>query len=1201
MKYFILLILLVVGCNFDANKNRIPCDGTCGVGGASDSLNGTINFINGSDDSSALCPIDFSTFQFDMTPFGGSAGVLYSNFQSLQSDLLSLTGIQWNYDQSTCLFTSTDGNAQDYTVPLSAPAILPNPTPTPIPTPTVEPTVVFIDFTHSENNSVATCPLSFNSRVFDLSSYSSGNAAEIFIDSTALEDRLEVLTGFNWIYDSLTCKFSSTDSGAANNTIPLTKKDCSPTLSLDYTVGNWQAFSLDSISSTPSVTDWRVVIQNTTILEDDQNNLTAVGTDIHTYSAGSYVGTGDIAPGTVQTLLSGSYLLKYEDDTCQYQEVVEIKPISPFIKLETAQIENSCIQKSGSVDDSGDLELFSAPLVADSNTYEQKLQYSSDSGATWLNPVSFAGGVSWAVAASPQQSGSKTISLSPAAGGMLRNCLRAVGTTAPEVCDIKQIPQPVITIDRAGGNLVFGNNTVETNSCYSQNNEEYTVTLRSYNVNGVLIEEYNAPSWVPLSSNIDLTAAPANMKAMLSVGPNGNTLIYNPGAGITASRVEAVLNVKQIYDCAGASRDTSLEWSADSYEYEFDVDSAMIGSTSLTVNSSLISPAVSNFIVHVYDNTATTPLLSWGNGTAYIAGTHYPAGPQILNPTTLALQNVDSSTYPLPPIPAGSYHLVLELSSGVKVPIGPLCVDDWDICKRAVAFEYEGWSLNGGFNYQIPIPTNMTELQSQFISLSVPDQAVVRDCAGALVYDSGMVSVTNPANVTTPLAGKDLSCGKLNVSLVSGGAADQITIYDLKLGCCGGSGSGSGSGSNCPFTLPFLDPILHIVRESTNTCSWTMQANTRYCTTTCVTRCQGFVITDDKPQSCLFDSSAVTARTVLSNACTRNTGTINNCINFSDPLERTHTVTGSVVEINFNSAAEYNKGVLFFASLDAETPALIGNELHTITLNHQRYKASACADDAPAIAGTRRIYYKKGMGVFDPLNNKITLDFTGLYPTDPSNCCIDNTLSDSDLAISWDDANIKAFYSTTQRRYDKLFTSSVSTTAGTLSNVGGKVKAENTQLGISSSTCNNNSPLTPYTLLVEDNTDFANTWKFIRGDEATGVVINAADGSGLVGSGLAAIAEYQKGTSASDCVWSISIVDEWDHPVQETDYSSVTCNLSHYGGGSKESLNDGIDLLNRLEVLTGGSLNNMQYVEHFDIIRMPANVTSGQLKNIKCN
>ena len=111
---------------------------------------------------------------------------------------------------------------------------------------------------------------------------------------------------------------------------------------------------------------------------------------------------------------------------------------------------------------------------------------------------------------------------------------------------------------------------------------------------------------------------------------------------------------------------------------------------------------------------------------------------------------------------------------------------------------------------------------------------------------------------------------------------------------------------------------------------------------------------------------------------------------------------------------------------------------------------------------------------------------------------------------------------------------------------------------------------------------------------------NAADGTGLVGSGISATNGYQKGTSADPCSWSIFIFDELGYPRQEVDYTTLTCDLSFYGGGASESLTDGTDLINRLDSLTGGGLGTMQYIEHYDIVRLPANHSVSKLQAIVC-
>lgn len=198
-----------------------------------------------------------------------------------------------------------------------------------------------------------------------------------------------------------------------------------------------------------------------------------------------------------------------------------------------------------------------------------------------------------------------------------------------------------------------------------------------------------------------------------------------------------------------------------------------------------------NFLLSIFRTDAPgAPVVQYGSGSFYDFNLgHYQAG--------------TNSTYPLVPLTAGDYFVVVETNDGIY-NCGCLDIPDWTICDHSVQFNFEGITTDALQCATLPIDPSAIDgsgnipVDFQFSSFVIPDRFTV-NYNGSQIYDSGLVAVTNDS-------------GSFNVPYVTG--VDEIeicvesdpgqplntsTIYSLSVGCC-------VVGLD-PCEIPYRDPL----------------------------------------------------------------------------------------------------------------------------------------------------------------------------------------------------------------------------------------------------------------------------------------------------------------------------------------------------------------------------------------------------------
>ncbi len=177
------------------------------------------------------------------------------------------------------------------------------------------PTAV-VTFFHIDQGAVATCPLDFTLRAFDMTAYA-GTAADTFANVAALETALEAATSFDWVYDTATCRFTSNDVGAIDGVINLDVRVCDP-FTPDFTVSNG-SFRLDALTTTPSNGgNYLIEIVNT--------GTSAVAA---TYANGTFFDINQhFAEGQTVELLPGSYEGRITTAQCKVEFDVPVPQYS---------------------------------------------------------------------------------------------------------------------------------------------------------------------------------------------------------------------------------------------------------------------------------------------------------------------------------------------------------------------------------------------------------------------------------------------------------------------------------------------------------------------------------------------------------------------------------------------------------------------------------------------------------------------------------------------------------------------------------------------------------------------------------------------------------------------------------------------------------------------------------------------------------
>ncbi len=1045
-----------------------------------------------------------------------------------------------------------------------------------------------ISFFNLEDGSDRFCvngEMDWNMRTFDLTPWAGASDA-MFANGTSLAGEVSRLTGQTWEYVRSDCSLESTSPGAVDATTNLARPTCSPAPIIVYTFdATTDDFTLNSVTTTPATTDWAAnVVATSDIVEINGSLLHPAGTVVASYGAGSLLPVGGLTTGTSVALPGGEYEIRFMSDSCSYNETANLESLKPFVSVAMATAVNRCIQDSGlQIED--ELQLNFNGMSSTSSGFEQIAQVSKNAGVTWLGQSSFSGAATWLPV--PNMGNTTSISTALESGDWMRHCIREIGDTSDGLCDVKIVPDPSASVDPGLGTILLTNSTVETNTCYT--GDEYSVTLWGYASTGALVETCDLPAYDPLTDAPDLSGCPAEILKVVSAGIDGNTLRYDPSLSSTVDFVHARNQIKQTYDCDGTACDTSLLMSDDSFAYTLDESQAIDFDTTFNLFASYITAAPGpDFRLHMFKEGGTK-LVTYAAGSLYTQGVHFSADSTI---TSAGGSEPTVNNYPLV---GGTYYPALELPTSVE-PLKPICIDSWDLCTRQANYSYTGFPIIAGVDYLAPASAAMSEMQSQFSSHVVPDQAVVTDCNGSEVYNSNLVSATD-VRVTSPVDPTGLGCNILDVNVFSGGTPTQITIYDLALGCC--------NGGSCNKELPRRDPIverlIHNIPPATPTYSGAFyvlnphvkQSSFGSANLINSNICYRENLDNLVPQSCLWDNDSLTRssnrfleRCSESNSSrTQGSPTSAQCLEFTLDSERTESVNGNVVTLDFVDSAAYSKAVAFFAAIESEIPATWETagqkDLIKISFTGNTYKASACLDDGTIIRASAFWYYQSGLPVFDAANNRITMDFTGLFQTLPTGQCFNPTLTDASLANTWLDPNLQQMNSSWNRQYLRsntlrtaFFVPVTASDASTFSQV--------FDIGINNSICANNNPVQPYTFVVNDRADWLNSWYFYRGDEATGTLLQAHDNSGLADNIVAPSHFTETADGVGGCRSTLRIENEDGFSMQEIDWANVWCDLSYYGGGLEQFPSGGPAFATRLEGLIGGG-RAITHVSHYDL------------------
>ena len=206
-----------------------------------------------------------------------------------------------------------------------------------------------------------------------------------------------------------------------------------------------------------------------------------------------------------------------------------------------------CILLTSEIDGCGnaDVTKITAEPNAPTTDYEHSIQVSEDNGATWLNPDSFAGGQVWVPWGGTAYCPAFDFPLAP--GALVRNCLRRVGSV-DVAYDTKQVPDPVVT--ESATDIALSNAAVEPHPCLDHANDDYVLVVKAFDAAGSLLEAFISPSWKPASATIDLSGAPPDIAAALSLGADGYTINVDESAMGTATQLEYELTITHNYDCS---------------------------------------------------------------------------------------------------------------------------------------------------------------------------------------------------------------------------------------------------------------------------------------------------------------------------------------------------------------------------------------------------------------------------------------------------------------------------------------------------------------------------------------------------------------------------------------------------------------------------------------------------------------------------
>ena len=786
----------------------------------------------------------------------------------------------------------------------------------------------------------------------------------------------------------------------------------------------------------------------------------------------------------------------------------------------------------------GKLLVTSAPDVPSAGIYEQLIQVSNDGGATWISPASYSGLPTF-FPSDPGVETTQEFATVSKPGTMIRNCMQVIGSGNPTY-DTKTLPVP--TIFASPGQLAFSNGAADTNANYLPAEDEYTITLVCYDSSGNHVNTVTLPPYKPAQSAPNLAGLPPLVAAKVSVGPDNYTL------NATAN-VQATLAIKHTYDALGTNQDTTLSASANSFTCSLK-STTLVGGNSIAISpSDIVGSSVTPFEV-VICNAAGAALITFSEPHNNVAQ-NFPAN--------------GLSNYPLL---GGTYYPKLK-TGGTTKPMKPFKVEPWTICDKFVTMNYNGLTSGGTFKYSLPIEPGATTLETQFSSFTVPDRYIVTDCTGAVMYDSGNVSVTDQ-RYNVPTAGFNIACGSVDVEIIPNpGPAGQVTIYSLAVGCCKPKN---------PVDLPKRDPFFDAYPLDAIGCQYGVvvyapytHLNGNYCIRTgLVDACLG--------GGCLygFEDTVGTYSYSSFNCIPADTQfAIGGCFNFPVAATRTITRVGDKVCVGgFSNTAMYQMAVDFFQNVLANMP---NNDYQEIVFYN--VKNVNCGDDGVYI-GNFAIYLNSSIITFDSVAEKITVDYTGYSLSGSGSGCCPSASIDSESAIN---AFLTGFPQVGQVGSIYMYTLNKALNTS-IAQVSPGIYQSIYNIGIVQSACNHSNPPEPYTLVIDKN--------------QTPTVVSLYRGAGTFGQLIQqSPTSIGIGDAYSDkCKKFISLVNADGLVVQDVDFATKQFDMTFYGGGAAETFADGAAMAARLSVLTGDIVEHIPTLNLFK--KTPDSLVN--LKGITC-
>lgn len=798
------------------------------------------------------------------------------------------------------------------------------------------------------------------------------------------------------------------------------------------------------------------------------------------------------------------------------EEIVVFK-VAPFVKAETPENEDCPhdLRISGNLEDG--VFVCSNPSAPTDGSWEQYTQLDGD------NPASFSGGQAWVPI-----TGSDYLAEFPnpaGPGSIIRNCIRQVGTTA-EVCDEKVYPNPTVT-DDGNGAITLANPGDPAHPCYVAGGDTYKLTVRCYDASG------------NMTSEVVETYAEGSTPALAgscATATSDKDLTYPAGTTVNVS-----LEVTHNYTCPNSDFDTTLTASSDTFTCAVNESGIRTGNAIAPDLTADIDGAIPAELI-ICDDQGNA-VITFSNPHVNVAG-NFPGD--------------GVSSFPLP---AGTYYPKVD-----GKPARPFCIKPWDICEQFVELEYQGLVSGSSQSYQLPINPSATTLQTRFLTLTIPDQAVIRDCAGAIIYDSGQVSTTSFIDLEHDLTPFDISCGFIGVEITGDPTAPitEQTVYYLAVGCC--------EVGNLP-TLPRREPYVTMKTFGDPDCpglqfQMTSPYNDSPNPALKAALCFRRWILGKVSDGCVFSFDDVNRNDATNNIGGCGTASLankNNCLDYPIPsLQGTVDDSNQKATFSYANTAAYNLAKAFFASIITEigtVPASVIPGLYNINMLI-RHDVN-CGQDGNQLAPNSWDFYVPGYS-FDDVAEEICIDFSPITH-EPVTCC-----DEIDDIEAWKQAKATRWQaidwgSVTGRTYRNPVPTQLQPAPGNISN---GIASFEYDFGIVQSQCPHSNPVETYTLSYEL-ADPLNTWTWSVG----GNVIDSWQNPrpSLINSG-----------SDRSCATQIHIENDEDMTVQYIDWANCTFDLTYYGGGPAESFADGPSMEVRLSALTGLTLTWLPQLNIFD-------------------